>query len=993
LYEPERQAGNRHALTGIAIRSADGLHTERVNTWAYDAQGRAVLSVAGPPDSQRDRLTLRFLQAPTGQRDGLTLIVDALQRETRVHTALKDGRHVVTRVVGNGCAGCAAPGSEASYDAHGRLHTVNGAKLVRDRTGELQRLHPVAPGWPGLHFLYQANGLRQSWTSSLSGTETLSYDSRRLPVQRRYANGDTVDVHYDSQRRPVRLTAQNARGEAHQTVLAWRGGLLARVSHPHETEHREYDAMGRLASRRIHRPPAVAGAAPYGYTESFRYDDQHRPTEHHLPEGGSLHYRWSPDHRLEAIAWRDAAGVMHAVIDSQPGIAGYRYANGLRLHTRAGPRGQAHTLIVSSASEPLWSQSLHYDRHGRIAAERHSVASRLHANGPPQTWHYAYDSLGRMTGTQSAPAPPAWYAWHADGSLAAQRSDGVTRKPSFQRDASGLPVNMEGYHLHYSPGRRLADVHRNGASIALYRHNAFGHRIARSTPDQHTDYLYLNNQVVAQRSQPVSVRPPGFAGPASGNTPAAATSTDADRPFSVQRRYIYAHHVPVGFIDYEAPNQKATLYAVHADLQGAPRLVTDMQGQIRWMARYSPTGQAERVAGDLTLDLRLPGQLFDDATGWHDNVLRTYLPHAGQYLEPDPLGPVPYNDALGYARQQPRRYIDPLGLLLFAFDGTRHSPRTQSNVWTLSQAYQDGPVFYRSGPGNSQQLDWDAVTAWQASRIIDAQWRSLLDVLHDEGRSAQHIPIDILGFSRGAALARHFGNLINQHVDRGLFSYLDEARGRITACVDLRFMGLFDTVAQFGLAGSHNANYDLSIAAAWEWVAHAVALHERRWMFPVVSAADADGHNVVEAPFIGAHADIGGGTLYEDDGQPKTRGDLADVTLNWMLGQARAAMLRFGVLAPAHRVITEPILHDPRPELLRSVQDGDRSVQDSRGGVQHNYQDDHDRLGRTRRASAEAVIDRADNWRSQGGDEVGRVDMTGYARWLQQELGWQPAPT
>jgi hypothetical protein len=354
---------------------------------------------------------------------------------------------------------------------------------------------------------------------------------------------------------------------------------------------------------------------------------------------------------------------------------------------------------------------------------------------------------------------------------------------------------------------------------------------------------------------------------------------------------------------------------------------------------------------------------------------------------------VPYNDALGYARQQPRRYIDPLGLLLFAFDGTRHSPRTQSNVWTLSQAYQDGPVFYRSGPGNSQQLDWDAVTAWQASRIIDAQWRSLLDVLHDEGRSAPHIPIDILGFSRGAALARHFGNLINQHVDRGLFSYLDEARGRITACVDLRFMGLFDTVAQFGLAGSHNANYDLGIAAAWEWVAHAVALHERRWMFPVVSAADADGHNVVEAPFIGAHADIGGGTLYEDDGQPKTRGDLADVTLNWMLGQARAAMLRFGVLAPAHRVITEPILHDPRPELLRSVQDGDRSVQDSRGGVQHNYQDDNDRLGRTRRASAEAVIDRADNWRSQGGDEVGRVDMTGYARWLQQELGWQPAPT
>src|SRR5690606_29827731 len=108
--------------------------------------------------------------------------------------------------------------------------------------------------------------------------------------------------------------------------------------------------------------------------------------------------------------------------------------------------------------------------------------------------------------------------------------------------------------------------------------------------------------------------------------------------------------------------------------------------------------------------------------------------------------------------------------------------------------------------------------------------------------------------------------------------------------------------------------------------------------------------------------------------------------------QARAATLRFGTIGPEHRVITEPILHDQRPELLRSVQDGDRSVEDSKGGLQHNYQDDHPRLGRAQRESAEAAIHRAENWRSQAGDEVGRVDMTGYAQWLQRELGWQPVP-
>src|SRR3546814_15511402 len=109
------------------------------------------------------------------------------------------------------------------------------------------------------------------------------------------------------------------------------------------------------------------------------------------------------------------------------------------------------------------------------------------------------------------------------------------------------------------------------------------------------------------------------------------------------------------------------------------------------------------MAGDLSLDLRLPGQVFDAETGWHDNLLRTYLPGPGQYLEPDPLGPVPGSQALGYAAQQPRRYADPLGLLLFAFDGTRNSPMTRSNVWKMSQAYLDGPVYYHSGPRSEER--------------------------------------------------------------------------------------------------------------------------------------------------------------------------------------------------------------------------------------------------------------------------------------------------
>src|SRR3546814_20653251 len=100
----------------------------------------------------------------------------------------------------------------------------------------------------------------------------------------------------------------------------------------------------------------------------------------------------------------------------------------------------------------------------------------------------------------------------------------------------------------------------------------------------------------------------------------------------------------------------------------------------------------------------------------------------------------------------------------------------------------------------------------------------------------------------------------------------------------------------------------LTVAQGWQWVAHAVALHEHRWTFPLTLALDADGHNVVEAPFIGAHADIGGGSMQAPDGQPDTRGDLTDVDLNWMVGQAGDAMAGFDPVTVRDRGIHQALI-------------------------------------------------------------------------------------
>lgn len=970
LHEPERQGPSPYALTGIELVSPDTQKRQRTNTWSYDAQGRAITSTSTDTHNRTHRLELDYQRAPSTQQPGLSIVSDGLQRRTRFHTALRGGRYVLTAVHGDGCPGCAAPGTRADYDDQGRLSTINGTQIKRTPDGTIQTIQPARSGWPGLTLHYNGTGLRDHWHSATTGTEHMRYGAHGLPIERRFANGDTTTMKYDVQHRPVKMVERH--GDAQTTTqLHWHGHRLTRIEHPAETEQRHYDSLGRVTAREITRN---ADQGTLQIKEQFSYDAMHRMTRHDLPEGGSLQYQWGQSPQLKAIYWQDINGSKHTIIETRPGQPGYTYGNDLHLYTAADSDHLIRELQLRHQDQLIWAQELSYDSHHRISTEH------IHTNiGTAAPQHsasrYAYDDQSRLIGHRHAQTPgSSWHAWHADGSAAAVRADAVTIQPAIQRDASGLALHSDGYDLSYSAGRRLQSVSRAGKQLAQYRHNAFGYRISRQDANaQRSDYFYLNNQRVAQAIE------------------RDHTGTPANEP-GITRRYVYAHHVPVAVIDYSAQHPTGLQYFVHADLQGAPRLMTDLERRVRWHTDYSALGQAVNLSGDMQLDLRLPGQIADHDTGWHDNLLRTYQPQWGHYLEPDPLGPVPGNQAYGYASQQPRRYADPMGLLLFAFDGTRQTADTQSNIWKMSQYYLDGPVLYHPGPGNSAFINWDAVTAHEASQIIETQWKWLLYELSRPQAATEITPIDILGFSRGAALARHFGNMIAQHVNQGLFQFNDPFFGSISACVDLRFMGLFDTVTQFGIAGSQNHNYDLSIAAAWEWVAHAVALHERRWLFPLTSARSTHADNVVEAPFIGAHADIGGGVLPASRGKAGGRGDLSNVTLNWMLWQARAASVPLAEAGSDDTTINQPIVHDFRSPAIRTVQDGDRRVDSADGQRGYNYQDDHPHLGRTSRTQTERFIERHDNWRREAGVEAGIVDMDGYAQWLHDELGWHALP-
>lgn len=971
LYEPAHQGGNPYALTGIEnIGAPPGGARQRQGQWAYNAANQVVTFGHGAA-AYRVTYGLPGLAREPALRTRLQRADGAI---TDIHIAGHPARARVTAVTGAACPGCPAPGTRAAYDASGRLKSVNGTRITRDSHGRLQRLNLTRTGWAGLQLGYDSQGRRHTWYSRLTGHERATFNPRGQIAQRHFADGQIWHYHYDDAGRPVHI-----RQGATDTRLRWRGGLLVNVQHPAETETRDYDTLGRMTRRTLIRPsldppageqapgPGARQASLPPFTETFAYDNHHRLIRHTLAEGGSLHYTWGQGHQMLSLIWVSAAGQRQTVFDSTPGQAGYRYGNGRHLTTVR--QGHALWLVLAAPAPHVVNdgavnghdnravdtaprgQRYLFDHAGHIVAEQH-----FEANGGFEHRAYTYNRHAQLIGASThGPGQAAhtrWYAHDDDGAAIAPHA------PTLVRNLAGLPVRIGTQRLDYGDDRRLKAVWAHDTLLARYGHNAFGHRIWRRSADEDTAYWYLDRRLVAE-------------------------STGSGR---LSRRYLYAHQTPVGVIDYSDAAPGGTLSFVHADLTGAPQEITDAHGQTIWTARYSPWGQAQTHG--ITFNLRNPGQYFDPATGWHDNLLRTYDPRHGQFLEPDPLGPIPGNQSLGYASQQPRRFVDPTGLLLFAFDGTRNDASTRTNIWKLSQRYHDGPVSYEGGPGNPYSTDWDAITAYTAPRILDAQWQALLDTLAATPLTpAQAVPIDIIGYSRGAALARHFGNQVNQYLSNGQFSYHDQQRGLVTACVDLRFMGVFDTVAQFGLNGSANAAYDLTIDAGWQWVAHAVALHERRWLFPLTTAADAPAGNVIEAPFIGAHADIGGGVFFDGEGPASQRGDLSDVSLNWMLWQARAAGVGFGYGEAEDAVVSAPYLHDDRNRVLRILHDGDRRVDRASGQLWHRDQDDATHIGRATRDATEAFITRYDDWRSRPGNEVGAVDMQAYSQWLEQTLG------
>lgn len=231
-------------------------------------------------------------------------------------------------------------------------------------------------------------------------------------------------------------------------------------------------------------------------------------------------------------------------------------------------------------------------------------------------------------------------------------------------------------------------------------------------------------------------------------------------------------------------------------------------------------------------------------------------------------------------------------MALYAFDGTWNDSRSperdmtvDTNVYMFVEHYH-GKSFYLDGVGSRYGYVgrlWGGLTGAGHQVRVEESFSNLVERFNAGDRE-----IDIVGYSRGAAIGRMFVHKIADH----FFELRDATGAPLSEPPAVRFLGLFDTVASLGLPWTEDEGRFLpTIPEFVQRTFHAMALDEIRETFGIercIGLRD----NVCEVWFRGGHGDIGGNATFRTvTGETAANRDRSNIALNWMLSKARACQL------------------------------------------------------------------------------------------------------
>jgi len=689
-------------ITHITARDAHGRPTTVVDpnglvtTLTYDVRGRLVsrdvgsevTSYAYDAVGQLERVTLpggsflRYTYDPAhrliaiadnvGNRIEYTL--DAIGNRIKEDTldpqgALAQTRSRVFDALNRLAQDIGAAGQTTSYgyDAQGNLTSVTDplnrvTANAYDSLGRLIRvtdpgLNQTLYGYDGLDRLtrvtdprnlvtqYAIDGLGNlnQQTSPDTGVTTKTYDVAGNILTGIDAKGQTTTYAYDALNRVVSAVYADGSGVAYVYDQGTNG--VGRLASATETDPQGaptfridygYDLKGRVVSE----TRTLQGTA---HLTQYSYDAAGRLVGTVYPGGRAIEYQL------------DALGRIAQVATTNDGLTQVLASN---IQYRA--FGGVQSLVLGNG-QPV---SRTYDYDGRIVsftlgnqniALTWDAGSRITAItdplNPTQDRTYGYDALDRLTGYSAQPVTQSFTydpVGNRLGTTGSSGSESYSYSPTSNRllSISGATARVYGYDANgavasdgvnsfaYDAKGRMSSAAGAGGSAA-YQISALGQRVMKQLPEATTVFHYdREGRIIAESD-------------AAGN---------------VMREYLWLDEFPIAYFD------GTSLYYVHSDHLGTPRLLAGGTGAAVWRWEGPPFGEGaadqdpDGNGVQVSFNLRFPGQYFDKETGTHYNYFRDYDPGIGRYVQSDPIGLRGGVNTYAYVRGNPVSLSDSLGL-------------------------------------------------------------------------------------------------------------------------------------------------------------------------------------------------------------------------------------------------------------------------------------------------------------------------------------------
>jgi RHS repeat-associated protein len=519
-------------------------------------------------------------------------------------------------------------------------------------------------------FEYDKNNNLIKETKALGNEVEYSYNQANQLIEKKQANGNRIQYQYDAAGNLIKQSYIEKGQTTSSQVVAYSYNQANQLidilqtgdTHSHFVYQR--DKLGRVTQETI---TYGTGADSITKALQYAYDQEGNLASISYPDNTKITYGYDKNQLKQAtlangevIKWSDYHWFMPSKV-TYPNATQTKQYDSLQRPLLIGLTANRKTLLnrqysydkvgnITRIATENGENNYQYDLLDQLTLAKPNI--ELQKNGLTVE-SYSYDAIGNRIG--SAQQLGKWQynkfnqliKW---GEGASQTT--LTYTPNGQLATEVSADKKLSYH--YNAAERLISVNDETTELATYQYDPFGRRISKTINGDITYFIYTNEGLIAELDHR------GQMTVAYGWVPDTEWGTS-----------------PLWQASLTAANQTLQTASYHyliTDHLGTPQLAINNQGQQTWKMHSDAFGNAALDPNNqITLNLRFPGQYYDQETGLSYNYFRDYNPKIGRYIQSDPIGLNGGINTFSYASGNPLLYQDPLGKnpVTLLFNGIR----------------------------------------------------------------------------------------------------------------------------------------------------------------------------------------------------------------------------------------------------------------------------------------------------------------------------------